>query len=149
MFAKRAAVHRAILPEMEVSDQQLVRDALEAWNRGDWDAVLEHCHPDVEWRTAAQLLDLPPVSYGHDGVREFWRLWTDSWTNIRAEVEEVIPVAGGLLVLIRWRARSTAGVDVDQPVAFHFELRDHKVTRFVSYWERPLAFEALGISARS
>jgi ketosteroid isomerase-like protein len=135
---------------VSAQDKQLVRDALAAWNRGDWDAVLEHIHPDVEWRTSAQLLDLPQVSYGHEGVREFWRRWTGSWTAIRADVEEVIEVEGGLLVLIRWRARSTtAGMDVDQRVAFHFELRNHVVTRFVSYWDRSQAFETLGLPARS
>jgi ketosteroid isomerase-like protein len=148
MFAKRAAIHPAILTSVSDRDEKLVREALDAWNRGDWDAVLEHCDPDIEWRTAAQLLDLPQVSHGHEGVREFWRRWTGSWTAIRAEVEDVIEVDDGLLALIRWRARSTtAGLDVDQPVAFHFEIHDHLLTRFVSYWERPQAFEALGLRA--
>jgi ketosteroid isomerase-like protein len=128
-------------------DEELVREALDAWNRGDWDAVLEHCDPDVEWRTATQLLDLPEVSHGHEGVRELWRLWTDSWTDIRADVEEVIEVDDGMLALIRWRARSTAGLEVDQPVAFQFEIHDHVVLRFVSYWDRALAFQTLGLPA--
>lgn len=129
---------------MESLDEQLIREAVAAWNRGDWDAVLEHCHPEIEWRGATQLLDLPAVSYGHDGVREFWRLWTDSWTDINAELEEIIEIEDGMLALIRWRARSPAGLEVDQPVAFQFQIHDHVVTRFVSYWERSQAFEALG-----
>jgi hypothetical protein len=136
-----------------------------AWNRRDWEAALERIDADVEWRGATELLDLAEVSRGHEGVREFWRRWTESWTDIRAEVEEFVPmdgktlalvrwrawveefvpVDGGTLALVRWRARSPARLEVDQPVAFHFELRDHMVTRFVSYWECSQAFKALGL----
>jgi ketosteroid isomerase-like protein len=129
--------------------EQLVRSALDDWNRGDWEAALTHVAPDVEWRTAAPLLDLPQLSWGHDGVRAFWQTWTASWTNIRVDAEEFI-LAGDdeLLVLVRWRARSITGIDVDQPVAFRFRFRDELVTRFISYWERGSAFEALGLPAR-
>jgi hypothetical protein len=65
-----------------------------------------------------------------------------------AALDRLIEVEDGMLVLIRWRARSKAGIDLDQPVAFHFEMRVNLVTRFVSYWRRPLAFEALGLPAR-
>jgi ketosteroid isomerase-like protein len=129
-------------------EEQLVRTALEQWNRGDWEAALEHVDPDVEWRAATVLLDLPEVAWGHDGVRAFWQSWTSSWTNIRVDAEEFIPVGDELLVLVRWQATSNAGIELDQPVAFRFEIHDDQVTRFVSYWERAEAFEALGLPAR-
>ena len=133
---------------MEARDEELVRTAFEHWNRGDFEAVLEYIDPDVEWRTATPLLDLPQVSRGHDGVRAFWETWTSSWNNIRIEPEEFIQAGDELLVLVRWRASSQAGIDLDQPVAFRFLIRDQRVTRFISYWERAGAFEALGLPAR-
>jgi hypothetical protein len=102
--------------------------------------------PDIEWRGATQLLGLPDITYGHEGCASLG-LWTDSWTDIRAELEEIIEVESGALALIRWRARSPAGLTVDQPIAFHFEIHDHVVTRFVSYWERSQAFEPVGLPA--
>jgi ketosteroid isomerase-like protein len=129
-------------------DEELVRTAFEHWNRADWEAVLQYIHPEVEWRTATPLLDLPQESHGHDGVRAFWQTWTSSWTNIRIEPEEFIPAGDELLVLVRWRALSQAGIEVDQPVAFRFLIQDDRVTRFISYWERAKAFEALGLAAR-
>ena len=102
----------------------------------------------MEWRTAAPLLDLPQLARGHDGVRAFWQTWTSSWTNIRVDPEECIPAGDELLVLVRWQARSHTGIEVDQRVAFRFLIRDERVTRFISYWERDAAFEALGLSAR-
>jgi ketosteroid isomerase-like protein len=129
-------------------DEELVRTAFEHWNRSDFEAALEYVDPDVEWRTANPLLDLPPVSRGHEAVRAFWETWTSSWNNIRIEPEEFIDAGDELLVLVRWRATSQAGIDVDQPVAFRFLIRDQRVTRFISYWERAEAFEALGLPAR-
>jgi ketosteroid isomerase-like protein len=129
-------------------DEELLRTAFEDWNRSDWEAALRYIDPDVEWRTAAPLLDLPQLSHGHEGVRAFWQAWTSSWTNIRVEPEEFIPAGDELLVLVRWRATSRAGIEVDQPVAFRFLIRDERVIRFISYWEREAAFEALGLPAR-
>lgn len=129
-------------------DEELVRTAFEDWNRNDWEAVLQYVDPDVEWRTNMPLLDLPQVSRGHDGVRAFWEGWTSSWTNIRVDAENFIPVGDELLVLARWQATGHAGIEVDQRVAFRFLIRDERVIRFISYWERAAAFEALGLPAR-
>ena len=129
-------------------DEELLRTAFEDWNRSDWEAALRYIDPDVEWRTAVPLLDLPQLSRGHDGVRAFWQAWTSSWTNIRVEPEEFIPAGDELLVLVRWRATSRAGIEVDQPVAFRFLIREERVIRFISYWERDAAFEALDLPAR-
>jgi ketosteroid isomerase-like protein len=129
-------------------DEELVRTAFEHWNRSDWEAALRYVDPDVEWRTSAPLVDLPSLSRGHDGVRAFWQGWATSWTRIRLDAEEFIPAGDELLVLVRWRATSQAGIEVDQRVAFRFLIRDDRVTRFISYWERADAFEALGLPAR-
>jgi ketosteroid isomerase-like protein len=129
-------------------DEELVRTAFEHWNRSDWEATLRYVDPDVEWRTATALLDLPQLSRGHDGVRAFWQTWASSWTNIRVDAEEFIPAGDELLVLVRWQATSHTGIEVDQRVAFRFLIRDERVTRFISYWERADAFEALGLPAR-
>jgi ketosteroid isomerase-like protein len=128
-------------------DEELVRTAFEHWNRGDWEATLRYLDPDVEWRTATALLDLPELSRGHEGVCAFWQAWTSSWTNIRVDAEEFIPVGDELLVLVRWRATSNAGIELDQPVAFRFLTRDERVIRFISYWDRAEAFKALGLPA--
>jgi ketosteroid isomerase-like protein len=48
----------------------------------------------------------------------------------------------------RGHATGHAGIEVDQRVAFRFLIRDERVIRFISYWERAAAFEALGLPAR-
>jgi ketosteroid isomerase-like protein len=146
VLANRAAVHRVILTSMESLDEELIHEAIAAWNRGDGGAVLERCDPNVEWRGATELLDQPEVLYGHEGACDSWRRWMDSWTDVHAEREDTIGVEGGSWPWSLAR-HSLAGLDVDQLVAFHLEVRDPSVTRFVSSGERSPAFEALGLPA--
>ena len=51
-------------------------------------------------------------------------------------------------MLARWRATGQGGIEVDQRVALRFLIKNERVTRFISYWERAQAFEALGLPAR-
>jgi hypothetical protein len=38
-------------------------------NAGEWDALFELCHPDVEIRDLQHAPDLPEVLHGLDGAR--------------------------------------------------------------------------------
>jgi ketosteroid isomerase-like protein len=129
-------------------DEELVRQAFEHWNRGEWEAALEHVDPDVEWRTAAPLLDLRRFRTGTTACAPSGRAGARAGPTSASEPEEFIPAGDELLVLVRWRATSQAGIEVDQPVAFRFLIHDERTTRFISYWDRAQAFDALGLPAR-
>jgi ketosteroid isomerase-like protein len=113
-------------------------EAIASWNRGDWEATLAFCHPDIEWRTAEQMFDLPVLSHGHDGVREFWRKWAEMWEEIHVEPERIIPLDDGTALLVRWRARGRDGVEVDQQAAFVFTMHDGLATHFIAYLDEPV-----------
>jgi ketosteroid isomerase-like protein len=132
----------------EVSDEQRVRDGLDAWNRGDWASALAMVSPDVELRIAQPLFDMPMVSHGHDGVIAFWRKWAEIWEQIHVELESMVPLDDGIAAYVRWRARGRDGVEVDQPVVFAFTIRDGLTTRFTGYWDRADAADALGLDVR-
>ena len=127
---------------------ELLRDGIDAWNRGDWDEALEGMHEDIEWRISQPLFDIPMVSHGHDGVREFWRRWTEIWERIEIEPERTVPLDGGVAAFIRWRARGRDGVEVDQHVVFAFMAGedDGLITQFTAYWDPEEAIQALGLS---
>jgi ketosteroid isomerase-like protein len=125
------------------SEEQLVRDGLAAWNRGDWEAALEMLDPQVEWRISEPLFDMPLVSHGRDGVRAFWAQWIEIWDEIRVDVERLVPFDDGTAAFVRWRARGRDGVEVDQQVVFAFTIRNEKTTRFIAYWSPEDAVEAL------
>jgi ketosteroid isomerase-like protein len=127
---------------------EIVRAGMEAWNRRDFDAVLETLDPAVEWRLSGAVPDVADVYHGPEGVRAFWTDWTGSWEDIRNEPEDYIELEDGVLVLVDFRASGRSQIVVDQPVAFHFTLRDGLVIRFQSYWDRDEAFEAVGLRRR-
>jgi ketosteroid isomerase-like protein len=127
------------------SDDQLIREGLAAWNRGDWDGALAMIHPEVEWRISEPLFDMPLVSHGREGVRAFWDQWTEIWDEIRVEVERTVPFDDGTAAFVRWRARGRDGVEVDQHVVFAFTIRDEMTIRFVAFWSPDDAVEQLGL----
>jgi ketosteroid isomerase-like protein len=129
-------------------DEALVRKAFADWARGDYDAVLAHIDPDVEWETNAPVLDLASKSRGHDAVRAFWDVWKEGWVNIHPEPEEFIRVGDELLVLARWRGTSRGGIEMDQPVALRLRIENGIMTRYISYWDRSQAFMELGLPLR-
>jgi ketosteroid isomerase-like protein len=136
-----------------ISNEQRVRDGLEAWNRGDWDEAVAMLSPDVEWTIAQPLFDMPQVSHGHEGAMAFWRKWAEIWEHIHVELEHMEPFelehmepfGDGIAAFVRWRARGRDGVEVDQPVVFAFTIENGLTTRFTGYWDRDEAVEALGL----
>jgi ketosteroid isomerase-like protein len=139
-------VDRGSAETREVDQVQLVRDGIDAWNRGDWEAALDRLHEDIEWRISQPLFDMPVLSHGHDGVREFWRRWAEPWEQLHVEPERMVPIEGGVAAFVRWRARGRDGVEVDQQVVFVFMADEEDSTltrRFIAYWDPDEAVEEL------
>jgi ketosteroid isomerase-like protein len=86
----------------------------EAWNRGDIDAVMESFSDDVVWRTGAQMPDIDLVYEGRDGVRRFFKEFTDPWDEISIEIEDLIDEQEDqIFVLVRFEARGREGIEVE------------------------------------
>ena len=74
---------------MASANVELVRDSLDAWNRGDVDDWLHGSHPHVEWTSEiAQAIEGSQRVYrGREGLRQFWDEWRGVWT-LTIEVSE-------------------------------------------------------------
>jgi ketosteroid isomerase-like protein len=116
----------------------IVLRGIEDWNAGNWEAALEDLEPDVEWHTSGDIPGFDPVYHGHDGVRRFWKAWTETWESIRIEIEEVVDRGDDVFLLARFRARGRDGLEVDQPVGFRFTTHagSGRLERFESFWNR-------------
>ena len=114
-----------------------VQRGLDLWNEGEWEAALEDLDPEIEWWTSGAVPGVEDVYRGHEGVRRFWRTWTETWESIRIEVEQIYERGDEVFVYARFIARARDGLEVDQPVAFEFGSGGSGlVTRFRSYWNR-------------
>ena len=100
----------------------------EARNRGDVDAVLADCDPEVTWHPHLATLGGIPIR-GHDGVREYMASLQEDWIGFRHEPEEFIDAGGGTVVaLLHTYARGReSGADVEVPVAHVSHLQGRQV----------------------
>ncbi|TMK40477.1 MAG: nuclear transport factor 2 family protein [Actinobacteria bacterium] len=102
-------------------------------NAGDWDAVFELYHDDVEFRDFQHPPDLPEVLYGIEGVRLAAAQWLEPYDDFGAEVYEYVDADPWVICDTRWYGKGKGSdVPTDVRVADAYEIRDGKVLRMFS-----------------
>ncbi len=133
---------------MSQENVELVRQAFEAFNRGDRAAVSGLLAPDVEWHSVAGPILGVDTIQGREAMLKF--LWQDlpaSIDGFRASEVEVTDLGTDLiLVVARYRGRGrSSNVEVDQRVASVYEIRDGMAVAVHDYESREQALEAAGL----
>jgi ketosteroid isomerase-like protein len=105
-----------------------VRAGIDAFNRGDPDAVLAVLDGDVEI-FSAQALANAGTYRGHQGYLDWIGQWLEVWDGFAVVAEKIEPIGERHVVV---DARQTArgkgsGVEVDMRIAYMFEL-DERAT---------------------
>jgi ketosteroid isomerase-like protein len=117
----------------------------EARNRGDVDAVIAECDPEVEWRPHLADLSGQPIR-GRDEVRSYLASLQEDWETFHHETERFLDAGDKVVVLSHAYARGReSGVDVDVPVAHVLSFGRGKCTGFVSYYDRAEALRSAGL----
>jgi ketosteroid isomerase-like protein len=124
---------------------EIARQGYDAFNRGDIDALLDLCAPDIEWHDRG-IFDSQPV-LGKDALRAFFELVMDPWEDVRREPEEMIDLGGDqVLAMIRMTARGKeSGIEVDVRLADVATIRDGKLAHWIGYPGRRQALRAVGL----
>jgi ketosteroid isomerase-like protein len=122
----------------------LVRAIYAAWERGDFSSA-EWAHPEIEF-VVPDGPD-PGTWKGLAEMTEAWRSQISAWEGFHAVADEFRQLDDErVLVLGHIGGRGkTSGLEVGQKVAELFHIRDGKVTRLLTYWERERAFTDLGL----
>jgi|Tabmets5t2r1_1033131.scaffolds.fasta_scaffold05096_5 uncharacterized protein len=119
----------------------IVRGAYEAFSRGEFDAVVDLLHPEVEWVPPSDSVE-PHARRGRDAVREY--LAPNIFEEQTAEPLELIERGDRVLVVARVRARAGAsGIEIDQVVYHLFTIENGLAVRFSAHIERDDALAAL------
>ena len=84
--------------------------------------------------------------HGRSGLAAAWRDFLGAWDDFRIEAEDVVPVAGGVYVLlIRLHGRGKgSGVIMAEDVANLVRMRDGRIARLEMFWDRQAALRAAG-----
>jgi len=125
----------------------VVRRVYQQWASGNFSA--EFFDPDVEHsRVGAETPDMEGRWLGLDEMWSAMRAYLRPLADLRIEAERIIDLGGDrVLVLSRQTARGKqSGVPIDHEIGDLFTLRDGRIVRFDSYWDRAVALEAVGLS---
>jgi ketosteroid isomerase-like protein len=133
---------------MSGDNVEIVRRIFAAWERGDYGSA-EWAHPEIRLVSA----DGPtPGSWnGVAAMTEAWRETLSAFEELRGVADEYRALdAERVLVLMHFSGRGkTSGLeveDIQMKGANLFHIRDGKVTRLVTYWDRERAFADAGLS---
>ena len=124
----------------------VVKAAIDAANREDWDALVQAAAADFELDMSRSRSFRGAAVYGLDQLRGFLVEFAESWESVRIEPHEFIEA--GDLVVVPWttHARGRDGIEVVSRPTFVWTIRDGAIERLSMYQERQDALEALGLS---
>jgi ketosteroid isomerase-like protein len=126
-------------------DLEAIRRGIDAYNRGDVEAMLEMTSDDVVLVPMRALLEGGEYR-GRDGVRRFMADVDEDWVERGIEVEEIRELEDSWLVLGVYRAVGRSGTEVRYPVAWHSVMRGGKLFRMTAYSDQDAALRELGLS---
>jgi ketosteroid isomerase-like protein len=134
---------------MSKENVDLVRSLFDALNRRDIGALLEGFDPEVELRPVLQTVMLgrePMVARGHEGARDAFREWDDTFAEIRVDISEVQDLGDRIVALGQIRARGRqSGATVESPGGWVLDCRHGKVVLLREYLDPKEALEAAGL----
>ena len=128
---------------------EVVRQAYDAWGRGDFRSTLDIYDPHVVFVHRVgplALQDLAGVYWGVAGLRDYMRKVLDLWSSATLEVEELVEAGDSVVAAIHMRMVGRAGgVPVELPYFHVWTFRGGSVIRFEVVPEREQALEAVGL----
>jgi uncharacterized protein len=121
---------------MQPGNVELVREIIQALNRGDVEAMLALMEPDFEWRP----IEDSPISgnyRGHEDVRRYVEDWLSTFDDLRVELEEPSAIGDQVVVVARGHGRGRAsGIELDNRFCQVWTLRRGRAVRMEEYATR-------------
>ena len=131
---------------MSRENVESTRRAMDAFNRGEWESVLEWCDPAVEWVIAREHPNARTL-HGRAEVRSYLEEWRETVGAFTFEISEFLPAGDLVLLSGRMRGRGTAsGAELEVPLCLVATMRDGKAMHLREYLDRREALEAAGLS---
>jgi ketosteroid isomerase-like protein len=124
--------------------QENVEIVRRIWRASDAGSVLDFYDPAIIWES-----HFGPISgpyHGHDGVRQFFREWTEPLETFRATAETFVDAGDSVVVDTRVWAKGKSGMEGEMRQGMVYTLRNGLVTRVDLYESKADALEAVGLS---
>jgi ketosteroid isomerase-like protein len=130
---------------MSQENVEIVRRAIEAFNRRDFDGYDELSTPDSEWVTSMGAIE-GEIFRGREGAETYLERLNDAWEEFHTVAEDLRDLGDHVLMLGRVEGRGKgSGVPVDMPLAQIFYFRDGRICRTRFYLDHGEALKAVGL----
>jgi len=124
---------------------EIVCRVLDAFNRGDFEAILRESAPTFEYDLSRAVGPWHGV-YALDQMPKLFDDLTELWESNRYEADEFIDGREYVVTPFTNYLRGRDGIEVQAQAAFLWTVRDGSVARLCFYQERREALEAAGLS---
>ena len=131
---------------MSRANLEKVRASIDAANRRDFDAVLEHAAPNFEWDNSRAMNDEHEV-YTRDEVRGFWARGLEMWESMRIEIDELIDSGDHVVVPHTTYFRGRDGIEVTARTTWLVTFHEGRIERICLYQDKQEALEEIGLRA--
>jgi ketosteroid isomerase-like protein len=132
---------------MSQENVEVVRRAVEAFNEGGMSS-----RATLDFFDVAAVFEEPPeqpgasTAHGRESLERMFTQFDEAWEEHLSTPDEIRPIdAERVLMFSVDRFRGRDKLEVTQPSATIFTLRDGKIVRMQSFWERENALKALGL----
>ena len=135
---------------MSQKNVELLHQAQDAFNRRDFDALVELYHPEVELRPGVVAFDVKSSYRGREEVRQFFETIVAyaeefGWENYAVEPEKIIELDDGrVLAVERWHMHKD-GAEMNTQITDLYEFRDNLIVRLDGFRDKAEALEAAGL----
>lgn len=124
---------------------EIVKAAIDACNRKDWDALLQTAAPGFELDMSRSMGPGRGV-YGLDRLRRFLEEFAESWESVRFEPHEFIEAGDLVVVPQTTHARGRDGIELVARPTLVWTVREGTIERVCLYQEREDAIDAVGLA---
>ena len=118
----------------------LVRQMLDDYLRGDYEAALPAFAHDVEVVTSLERY------HGHAGVVKEAKRWAEMWSDYRFEVEGLVDAGDRVVLLYHQVGRAKgSGAEVEERAGWVYTVYEGKIVRVEMFQDRETALRAAGL----
>ena len=130
---------------MSQQNIDIVKAAVDSFNRRDWDGAFQHAAPGAEVDMSRAIGPLNGV-FRLDEIRRMLLEFAGHWESVRIELNEFIEADNLLVIPLTMHGRGRDGIEVTARVAVVWTVRDGAIERVAMYQERQDALDAVGIT---
>jgi uncharacterized protein len=120
----------------------VVRSSYEAFGRGDFGAVMETIHPEIEW-TDPETLPWGGTHRGHEAFGAHMQDFAGHFDEVAIEPERFLDAGDTVVVLGAFSGRGKGGGEFRVPATYVWELSDGKARRVTAYTDTAAVLAAL------